>query len=272
MRKLLILTAMASLALQGEPLQAQKKNKDYYKDINDALGYFKSDRATDKSFALATLGLVGQEARKQNDPKLAQFLAKTSSKITVEGMVTNDPAIRKAANEAIGSVNPTIAGPVTALVNGQSYDQRLQGVKQLSQLGPDAVAAVPALMSFLKQAKPEDTGSVVQSIGVVGAKDPQVAELIAVMAMKDPNPAIQNAALATLGKMPGGDSTVGLFLSTLNNDRDPKSRMSAIQGLAAVGKNNPGAVAELQKLAGMDPNPDVKAAAQAALGKLQKNQ
>jgi len=269
MRKLLILTAMAAgLALQGQPLQGQNR-KDYYKDVKDALDYFKSDRSTDKSFALATLGLVGMEARKSGDTKLAQFLAQTSSKVAVQGMVSSDPSIRKAANEAIGSVNPRIAGAVSALVNGQNYDQRLQGMQQLSKLGVDGAAAVPALLDFLKQAKPEDKLGVVQTIGTVGAKDPQVAELIAAMALKDPDPAIQNAAVATLSKMPGGGSTVDVFLGTLNNDRDPRTRLAAIQGLAAVGRGNASAVAELERLATMDPNPDISAAAKAALNKLQ---
>jgi HEAT repeat protein len=244
MRKLLILMAMAAgLALQGQPLQGQNR-KDYYKDIKDALNYFKSDRTTDKSFALATL-------------------------VAVQGMVSSDPSIRKAANEAIGSVNPKLAGPVAALVNGQNYELRLQGIQQLGQLGPDGVAAVPALLDFLKQAKPEDKLAVVQTIGTVGAKDPQVAELIAAMALKDPDPTIQNAAAATLSKMPNGGSTVDVFLSTLNNDRDPRTRLAAIQGLAAVGRGNASAAAELERLAARDPNPDISAAAKAALRKLQ---
>jgi hypothetical protein len=262
-----ILAGLALLAPQ-QTLQGQNR-KDYYKDINDAMSYFRSNRTTDKSFALATLGLVGAEARKSGDRQLAQYLAKTGSKATVEGMLSTDASIRQAAGGAISTVNPTLAGPVLALVNGQSYEQRLQGMRNLAELGPSAVAAVPALLSFLKSAKPEDKAGVIQSMATVGAKDPQVADLIAVMAVKDSDPNVQKAALATLTTMPGAGSSIPIFVGTLQNEQDPRLRLSAVQGLAAIAKTNPMAIQELQRLASSDPNPAVQQQARTELARLQ---
>jgi hypothetical protein len=268
MRTLTIVAAvLAGMALLGDAdsLMAQK---DYYKDIDEATRYFKSSNPTDKSFALATLGLVGAEAKKTNNAALAQYLAKTGSNATVQGLVNADPAIRQAANEAIGTVNPTIAQPVLDLVNGKSYEQKLEGMKEVARLGPLAVAAVPALLSFLKQAKPEDKAGVVQSIATVGAKDPQVTELIAVMALKDPDMTVQRAALASLNKMPDANAAVNVFVGTLNSEQDQNARLAAVRGLATVGRNNPAAIQELQRLAAKDPNVNVQREAKAALDRL----
>src|SRR5207249_3923935 len=102
---------------------------------------------------------------------------------------------------SIGLVNPTVAGPVLNLVTGETYEVRLSGVLALAKLGPTGLPAIPALLVFLRQAKPEDRGKVVQAIADVGVKDPQVAVLIATMALRDPDPAIRAAALAALPKM-----------------------------------------------------------------------
>lgn len=267
---LAILAGLVLLA-HGGSVPGQTK-KDYYKDINDAMSYFRSGKSTDKSFALATLGLVGAEAKKSGNQQLAQYLAKTGSKATVEGMLSTDPAVRQAAGGAIGSVNPAIAGPVVALVNGKSYEQRLQGMRELSTLGPTGVAAVPALLSFLKSARPEDKAGVIQSMASVGARDPQVADLIATMAVKDADPNVQKAALASLAKMPGGGSSVGVFIATLQTETDVRLRLAAVSGLAAIARSNQEAVQELQRLATSDSNAAVQQQARTALAALEKKE
>jgi hypothetical protein len=273
MRKVATLTAvLAGILLlgHGQPAGAQNK-KDYYKDVRDALDYFRSSRSTDKAFALATLGLVGLEARKSNNPQLQRFLEQQGTKITVQGLVLDDQAIRQAANNAMANVNPTIGPPVLALVNGKSYEQRLEGMRKLASLGTAADSTVPALLSFMKQARTEDKASVVQAIATVGAKDAQVGELIAMMALKDPDPTVKTAALNTLAKLPPGPAT-DVFLQTLNTSTDPNLRLSAVRGLSQIARNNPAALQQLEKLATMDANPLVKQEAQQALQKATKQQ
>ena len=254
----------------GQPAGAQNK-KDYYKDVQDAMDYFRSNRSTDKAFALATLGLVGLEARKSKNPQLQRFVDQQGTKVTVQGLVLDDPAVRQAADTAMTNVNPTIGPPVLAMVNGQSYEQRLEGMRKLASLGTAADATVPALLSFMKQARTEDKAGVVQTIATVGAKDPQVGELIAMMALKDPDPTVQKAALSQLAKLPPGPAT-DVFLQTLNTSTDPNLRLSAVRGLAQIARNNPAALQQLEKLAQMDPNPMVKQEAQQALQKAAKQQ
>src|SRR5262245_37552260 len=113
MRKLIIPAALAAITLAciapRTMGQVGSSNKDYYDRAKD---YFKSEKATDRAFALSTYGMLKE-------------FAKPASREIVGGLFDTDKAVRQAATLALPDVNPTIARPVLTLVNREAeYEDR----------------------------------------------------------------------------------------------------------------------------------------------------
>ena len=255
MRKLFLTLVVLALAIFGLVYSPPAVADDY----QDALNYLKSSKSTDRSFAIATLGLIGPNAV-------------AASKQIVGGLLDDSPAVRQAARVALPQVNPTISGPVLAVVQGQTPQDRMAGVQELSKLGVNGAAAIPALLSYLQQAPAADKVAIATSLATVGAKDPELPQLLANMALQDQDPGVRAAALLALPKLPGKGSAVDIFTNALNTSRDGALRAAAINGLLlTAAQGNPDAIAVLKGVQKNDPNPQLREMAKQALGKIEKD-
>jgi HEAT repeat protein len=239
--------------------RAQETRETAKRDLDSALKFLNSSDPKDRSFALVTMDYLGAKAL-------------SASPLVVKALFDSNPEVRGYAAQAIGKVDPTIAGPVVTLATGKDYQAQLTALQTLTKLGVDGAGAVPALVKFLEtdKAKPEDRAALVTALGSVGAKDPTAAKALAALALNnDQDPALRKAAIQSLGKMESGASALPQFMTALNGGNAGAQQL-ALAALAIVGKGNPEVVQAVKKAAENDPNPKVKEAAQKAVAELNK--
>ena len=257
MCRLLAPLAVMSVILLGPPpgSPAQIKPGDL-KDYNGAVKAMRSDKAPDRAAGLSFLALLGKDA-------------KGASREVVSALFDGDAEVRKWAGTALGKVNPELSTPVLNLVRSEDYATRVAALEELSKLGDAAGPSVPALRKFLEKAEPADRAKVVKSLSAVGAKDSDLAELFATMAVRDADPDVRKAATQGLTKQTNPRGGVDFFTGLLGaRETDPKQRAAAITVLIEVGNDNPEAVKQLQELT-KNESPMVRAAAKQALEKIQ---
>ncbi len=259
MRKSLLIVTVGFAGLFGgdRPLWAQGNNPN---DLPSALEYLKSDKSTDRAFALSVLGLLGGDAV-------------TASKQVVQAYFDSDSEVRRAASLALKDVNPPLYGPIQTLVanepgNVALYGNQMQAIQTLANLGTAGDAALPALLAFMPRMAAADQAKLVAVVAKVGANDPEARQVLTNWALTSNNPAVRAEAIKLLPNVNGAASEVGTFLTALQRERDPKRKIEIINGLAGIGKGNQQATRALQGLLA-DPDPNVRTAAKAALGKVQ---
>lgn len=255
MRRLLLLalmTVLAGAALEGRAQQVQNPN---IRDLKDALDYYKSDKSTDRAFALSVMGLMKGDA-------------KSASKEIVKGFYDSNADVRMAADLALKDVNPPLYKPVSTLATSTDYDAKVQAVKDLAALGKDAAPTLPALMGFMKDAKGTERVDIIKTVTSIAPDDPALAPLLTQAALKDSDPAVRAAALLLLPKAPGSADQVKAALGALNDAETPNAKIGAIGVVAATGKGNADATAILKNFLN-DKSPQVREAAQKALKAMQ---
>lgn len=254
MRKLLAILVVASCGLLGQNQRYPAADQVF---LPDALEYLKSDKSTDRSFALATMGLMGKDAA-------------SASRLVVKAFFDTNADVRQAANLCLKNVNPPIYQPVVDLATSKDYDTRMKAANELAKMGKDAAPTVPALLEFLKDgAKPGDRASIVKSLGDVGAADKEITPMIAQLAIKDPDPAVRLAAMKALPKMSDSGGQLGVVLEAAAKDKNMANRVEAITVLGTIGKGNQDAIKVLQGMLN-DAAPQVREAAKKALANVQK--
>jgi HEAT repeat protein len=254
MRRIGLLAVTLGIALSG--LQARAQDNPNIKDLKDALEYLKSDKSTDRAFALATMGLMKGDAR-------------TASKDIVKGFFDSSPDVRQAANLALMNVNPDIYKPVVTLATSNDYDAKVAAVKGLAKLGTEAGPTTPAMLSFLKDAKPGEKVEIIKTLLEVAPKDESLAPVLTQLALKDSDEAVRQAALKALPKSADAAGQVNTVVAALNGAQTPEARITAIGTLAAVGKGNQEVVVLLKGYLA-DTSPKVREAAQKALKTIQE--
>jgi HEAT repeat protein len=254
MRRLLLVLGILLLTM-GSPVSAQKQIMDFA----DAMKAIKSANASDRSAALALMAYMGTEAN-------------AASKDVV-GLLVNDPSpmVRGWAATCLTKVNPDLAPPVLDLVNGTDGQARMDALQKLVAMGPDqAGVALSAVAKFLNQADGPDRPKVIAAMAKLGAKDPAMATMLANIGIKDKDPAVRQAALASLPKMGDVQGALSLFDGLLKNT-DPAERALAVTGLTALAAKYPQAMKTLQSTTS-DPSPTVSGAAKQAVEKIKKEQ
>lgn len=255
MRSFRILSIIASIVVAATANHVKAQGP---ATLDDALRYFQSPKSTDRAFALSVMGLMGPEAR-------------PATREICEGFLDPSPAVRRAAALAIPLVNPAIADTIITIQQSDSYRRRLQAILQLAKLGDDAASAVPIVLAFMEQARPEDQAAVVNALATVGVRDPDLAKRFATWALGHRNPAVRQAALAALPRLPDAQDTIPLFLNNIGPDRDNATRLIAIAALTALGSGNRDVLQALENLSRTTASPQIKRAADAALSRLQQS-
>jgi HEAT repeat protein len=242
------------LGLAGGVARGQQQNPNI-RDLKEALQYLKSDKSTDRAFALATMGLMKADAV-------------TASKEIVTSYFDGNADVRQAADLALMNVNPTLYKPVVALARGDDYDAKVQAVKDLAKLGLDAAPTVPALLNFLKDARPGDKVDTIKTLMDIAPKDPSLAAALTQLALKDSDPKVRDAALNALPKTTDASAQMRIVLSALNDAQTADAKVNAIGVLGSIGKGNADVAAVVKNYLN-DKSPQVRMAAQKALNALQ---
>jgi len=252
MRWTIFLVAVVSLAAVL-PVGGQEDKKATY---DEALKYLNSNDPVARAFGLFTLGIAGKEAG-------------PASREIIAALTDPNADVRKQAATTLTAVNPTLATPVLILAQSDDYAKRMQAMQDLSKLGKDASAAVPALVAFLNQAKDSDKAKVIQSLTQVGATDKKLTALMTTWALTSTDPAVRDAALQGLPKMAGAADQVGAALKVLQNDASVQNRLNAAGVLGALAKDSREARQALESLTG-DKSPQISGAAKKALTQLKE--
>ncbi|MBY0522498.1 MAG: HEAT repeat domain-containing protein [Gemmataceae bacterium] len=258
MRRVHFTALVLGLVLIASSQQSRAQQKEA-PSLDDCLTYLKSDKSTDRAFALSTMGLMKKDAL-------------SAAKLIVGSYFDSSPDVRQAADLALKNVNPDLYKPVTSLVQTQNYDARVQAITDLAKMGKDGAAALPAMVNFFKDgAKGTERAAVVKAMGEVGLEDKAFTPEMAQLALKDPDPAVRQAALKALPKMADAAGQMPTILSAVANDKTPANRIEAINVLGVVGGGNKDAIKSLQGVVADQNQPAaVREAAKKALMKVQK--
>jgi len=253
MRRLMLMALIPALTLAARDGHAQQQENPNIKNLRDALDYLKSDKSTDRAFALATMGLMKEDA-------------KSASKQIVAGFFDSSPDVRQAAALALQNVNPPLYKPVVALT-GNDYSAKVQAVKDLGALGADAAPTVPALLGFLKDARATDRVEIIKTVVEIAPKDESLAAVLAQLALKDPDAAVRASALKNLPGTANPASQLQTALDALDAAETPAAKMDALNLVGTIGKGNQDAATILKNYLN-DSSPQVREAAKKALTRL----
>lgn len=214
MRKLLL--PLAILTLASLPVDSVRAQMPY--DLPAALAYYRSEKSTDRAFALSVMGLMGK-------------VAKPASREVVDGMFDDAPAVRQAAVLAIPTVNKEIAEPVLTLVQSTDMKDKLEAVKTLAAMGKDAAPTVTALVKFLPTAPESKRAEVVETLATVAPDDKKLNEQMVTWALTSKDPAIRKSAKEALAKM---DFSTAILENMEKNNPYPEMRKGAKAELARI--------------------------------------
>jgi HEAT repeat protein len=168
--------------------------------------------------------------------------------------VSRGPAMRR----LVGVVGVVLAlawsaqaAPVDDLIaelKDSDPDVRRAAAKKLSESGPEARAAAPALLAALKDKDFFVRRFAARAVGKVGA-DPKdaVGPLVALLNDENEKKVVQEAAAQSLGKMgPGG--VPALLAAVKNPNREEVVRKRAAVALGEIGPDARSAVADLTEM------------------------
>jgi HEAT repeat protein len=122
-------------------------------------------------------------------------------------------------------------------------DVRRAAAKELSELGAEASAAVPALTKALSDKDRFVRRFAAEALGAIGPEAKSAVPTLA-LAINDSTKEVQLAAVEALGKM-GPASVKALGNAVKDPAKDPAVRTKAAQGLAKIGLEARGAVPAL---------------------------
>jgi len=206
--------------------------------------------ATDPDDAIRHAGINALAGARTLHPDAAEALA---------GLLKNaDPALRQRAAHALGRLGPDAASALPALIDAaRASNGEGVFVDSLTQIGP---AALPALLSALKDAKPAENEWIFHTLrGFGAAAAPALNE-----ALQNPKPEVRVSAIQALGAM-GLDATPALHtLFTLASGDEPKAQAAALRALVAL-RAEPRHLKPLLEAAMASPSPDVKRAGAAGV-------
>ena len=206
----------------------------------------------------ALIGIVG--AGSSSVPELSKVLA--------------DKDLQIAAVMALGRIGADAKGAVPAIVKQLPGDNPLfqrEAHFALGAIGPDAAAAVPALIKALNDKEMEVRYSASYALGKLGpAAKPAVSALKANIKSEDEFLRLASVwALLSIDPTDKGlvETALPLLIAALDDER-PLVRREAATALGDLGKQAKSATAALKKTVSVETDPDVKAAAEAALDRI----
>jgi HEAT repeat protein len=122
---------------------------------------------------------------------------------------------------------------IKKLASGDS-DLRRQAAKELSEIGPEAKSAVPALTTALKDKDLFVRRFAAEALGKIGPEAKSAVPALKT-ALRDQKKEMQQAAVEALGKM-GPEAVDALISAVTDTSKDAQVRRLAAQGLGAIGE------------------------------------
>lgn len=149
-----------------------------------------------------------------------------------------DRFVRWAAARAIGNINPEkadVAVPALAKLLGDfDLSIRIEAAKTLTQMGPRAAAAVPALGRAVIDGDVEGREAAMDALESIGAEAGKSAVPQLVEAMTHPDPRVRRAAAKTLGSFgPAASAAIPTLRRALGDD-DQEVRVNAGDALLSM--------------------------------------
>jgi hypothetical protein len=245
---------------------------------------------TDPATAAKVAAIVTQLAKGKTAAdrvKAAEELATLSEKAkAASGPLVNslfDPStqVRLAALDALKKVNPTLHGPVAALVTpltefdfeGFNPRDRLPhaAVATLAKLGAEGRAALPVLIFYKREiSRPGGwpyVPAVVNVIAAMGSDDPAAVAALVQGLTKDADAGGRLAAAQGLAGVKPTKEAIAALATTLRGDPEAEVRLAAVTALGKFGADAKAALKTVEA-ARMDPDQRVREAARDALDKI----
>jgi HEAT repeat protein len=176
-------------------------------------------------------------------------------------MKDHDGKVRLGALAALEQIGPEAKAAVPALVDAmKDHDGkvRLGALAALEKIGPEAKAAVPALVDAMKERNPEQRYLAVKVLGRMGPEAKDALPALA-NASKDGDAKVRDAAIGALAA-----AVTMQGLTELLKDKDPAIRSGAARALRRIGPKAKEAVPALTELL-KDKDWEVQIAAASAL-------
>lgn len=170
--------------------------------VDKLLATAKSSKSAMRWHALNAIGSIGPDA-------------KSAVPALVEALSDQDHHIRYVAEQSLLQIGkPAVADLVTAL---KSEPTKSTATRVLTEIGPDAAAAVPALTSLLQEKNPELRREVILALASIGPDAKSAApELVKIL--QDKEFMYRAAAAFAIGKLNATDSAAAVKTAFQNAD------------------------------------------------------
>lgn len=191
--------------------------------------------------------------------------AKPYSQTLLNALNDPDPHVRTVAAASLPKVDAPADAAVPALTKLMDRDLNVRVARALSEYGPDAAPALPALMKILSDKKldSELRWNAARTIGKMHEKGaPAIPVLIE--ALRDETPTVREHAAEHLGDIGPDAREAADDLMAVLSDSYWRVRRDAARSLGQIGESSPELMAALRKLL-EDENENVRNAAQRAI-------
>jgi len=167
----------------------------------------------------------------------------------VKALTHEQARIRIEAAEDLGQIGPAAVAAVPALLKLSEQDRdpliRVEAAKAVAGIDSKNKTAIPILVEALNDKAGKVRKRAAECLGDVGPRGKSaVAALL--KALKDPDPAVSWAAIDALGQMgPGAEAAVPSLTEAL---KDASTRGAAVDALGQIGSKAKAAIPELEKV------------------------
>lgn len=185
--------------------------------------------------AAELLGEIGPDARAAV-PALATAL------------LESDPHVRKVAADALGAIHQEPQVAVPALAEMLKTGECLDAVKALAKFGPEAHAALPALLDLLKDKDGTVRWQAVYALGKIGPEAKEAVPALLTALRTDEDPLVREHSAESLGQIGAEAKTVVPALIQALKDPDQRIRRDAARSLGQFGPNALSAIPALTEL------------------------
>jgi HEAT repeat protein len=173
----------------------------------------------------------------------------------IKALNANNPVeVREAAAYALVQIGPDAEAAIPALINNL-YERRVEVVDSASLalgfIGPDARAAVPKLLELLRNPGTSFGRPYSLALSKIGLTPEQGLSIVD-MLMEDDSTPRMSAALALKGIGPDADILLPFLIEGLD-DSHPSVRVFLCEAIPKLGKNGVDAIPKLSELAKSDP-------------------
>jgi HEAT repeat protein len=187
----------------------------------------------------------------------------------VQALHDDDAHVRFVAASALDALGYTGSETIPVWQTMLSSDNPLPAIRGLAHCGTAAAPAVPRLIELLQDRDSEIRWNAARTLGLIGPQAKAAVPALISALKKDDDPLVREHAAEALGDIgPDAKDAVEPLTAALK-DPDARVRRDAVRSLGQIGPSAKSAVADVQRLL-KDPVERVRKAAEAAYQKLLK--